>query len=82
MIVYLDLIFFMNFFYDLLLLMTVSVVLKRNRKVVYHIISAVFGASSSDPSRRGRGFRRRSCGQMRPGGLALHDPAKRLLSAP
>ncbi len=46
MIVYLDLIFFMNFFYDLLLLMTVSVVLKRKRKLRYHLISALFGALS------------------------------------
>ena len=46
MVVYLDLIFFMNFFYDLLLLLTVSCVLKRKRKLRYHLLSALIGASS------------------------------------
>ena len=46
MIVYLDLIFFMNFIYDFLLLITVSSVLKRKRKIIYHFISAFVGALS------------------------------------
>ena len=46
MIIYLDLIFFMNFFYDLLLMLTVSVTLKRNRKFKYHLFSSLFGAFS------------------------------------
>ena len=46
MIIYLDLIFFMNFFYDLLLMLTVSVTLKRNRKFKYHIFASLFGTFS------------------------------------
>lgn len=46
MIIYLDLIFFMNFFYDFLLMLTVSATLKRNRKLKYHLFSSLFGALS------------------------------------
>lgn len=44
--IYLDLIFFMNFAYDFLLLLTVSFTLKRNKKIYRHIISAFVGALS------------------------------------
>ena len=46
MVIYLDLIFFMNFFYDLLLLLTVSSVLKRRKKLFRHLLSALVGALS------------------------------------
>lgn len=46
MTVYLDLIFFINFFYDFLLLLTVSVVLKRSVKIYKHFISSFVGALS------------------------------------
>lgn len=46
MIIYLDLIFFINFFYDLFLLLTVAIVLRRNSKFYRHLISAFIGALS------------------------------------
>lgn len=46
MIVYLDLIFFMNFFYDFLLLLSVSIILKRNVKIWRHLISSLIGGLS------------------------------------
>ena len=46
MVIYLDLIFFINFFYDFLLLLTVSAVLKRKRKLIFHFISAFVGGLS------------------------------------
>ena len=46
MTIYLDLIFFLNFFYDFLLLLTVSFILKRKRKIIYHLLSALIGALS------------------------------------
>lgn len=46
MTVYLDLIFFMNFFYDLLIILTVSITLKRKKKFYRHLISAFIGALS------------------------------------
>ena len=44
--IYLDLIFFMNFFYDLLLLICVDNILKRKRKLIYHLISSFIGSLS------------------------------------
>ena len=44
--VYVDLIFFINFFYDFLLLLTVDIVLKRKRHIKWHLLSAFFGALS------------------------------------
>lgn len=46
MTVYVDLIFFINFFYDLLLMLTVSSVLKRRVKFYRHLLSAFLGAVS------------------------------------
>ena len=46
MVIYLDLIFFINFFYDFLLMLTVSFILKRKRKIIYHLLSALVGSLS------------------------------------
>ena len=46
MTIYVDLIFFINFAYDFLLLLTVSIILKRRRKIRYYIAAALFGALS------------------------------------
>lgn len=46
MTIYLDAVFLLNFAYDLLLLMTVDVTLKRNAKLRYLVISALIGAIS------------------------------------
>ena len=46
MVIYIDLIFFINFAYDFLLLLTVGMVLKRKVKIKRHIISALVGAAS------------------------------------
>lgn len=46
MIIYVDLIFFMNFAYDFLLLLTVGIILKRKVKIYRHIISGVIGGLS------------------------------------
>ena len=44
MTIYVDLLFVLNFIYDLLLLMTVSITLKRNTKIKRLLLSALFGA--------------------------------------
>ena len=44
--IYLDLVFILNFIYDLLLLMTVDITLKRHAKFIRLILSAIFGALS------------------------------------
>ena len=44
--IYVDLIFFINFFYDFLLLLTIDIVLKRKRHIKWHLLSAFFGAMS------------------------------------
>ncbi len=44
--IYLDLILLLNFFMDLLLLFTVSIILKRNVRIIRLILGALFGASS------------------------------------
>ena len=44
--VYLDLVFFMNFGFDFLLLLTVNLVLKRNRKLVSILVGSLIGALS------------------------------------
>lgn len=44
--IYLDLEFFLNFCYDLILLMCVDVTLKRHKKFWRHVVSAVIGAVS------------------------------------
>ncbi len=46
MTIYVDLIFFINFAYDFLLLLTVSIILKRRRKLRYYLTSAFIGALS------------------------------------
>ncbi|MBQ6841507.1 MAG: sigma-E processing peptidase SpoIIGA [Bacilli bacterium] len=46
MTIYVDLIFFVNFAYDFLLLLTVGIVLKRKVKLYRHMISAFIGALS------------------------------------
>ena len=46
MTIYVDLIFFINFAYDFLLLLTVSIILKRRRKLRYYTLAAIFGALS------------------------------------
>ena len=46
MTIYIDLIFFINFAYDFLLLLTVGIILKRKVKIYRHIISAVVGGLS------------------------------------
>lgn len=46
MTIYIDLIFFMNFFYDFLLLMTVGMVLKRKVKIYRYILGAFIGGVS------------------------------------
>lgn len=46
MTIYIDLIFFINYAYDFLLLLTVSSVLKRKVKLWRHILSALLGAIS------------------------------------
>ena len=46
MIVYLDLVFFINFFFDLILLITVKIVLKRNIKFIRIILGSLIGALS------------------------------------
>ena len=46
MTIYLDLIFFLNFFYDFLLLLTVSLILKRKRRITWHLLSALIGTLS------------------------------------
>lgn len=44
MVIYLDLLFILNLLYDFLLLMTVSVILKRNVKIKRLLLSSFFGA--------------------------------------
>ena len=44
--IYLDLVFILNFIYDLLLMMTVDITLKRHTKFIRLIFSAIFGALS------------------------------------
>ena len=44
--IYLDLVFILNFIYDLLLLMTVDITLKRHAKFIRLILSAILGALS------------------------------------
>ena len=44
--IYIDLVFFINFFYDLLLLMTVGIVLKRKVKFYKYLFSAFIGGLS------------------------------------
>ena len=46
MIIYVDLIFFINFAYDFLLLLTVGIVLKRKTNIYRHLLSATFGGLS------------------------------------
>lgn len=46
MTIYVDLIFFINFAYDFLLILTVSIILKRKRKLRNYILSALIGALS------------------------------------
>ena len=46
MIIYLDLIFFINFAYDFLLLLTVAMTLKRKVKIIRIIIASLIGAFS------------------------------------
>lgn len=46
MTLYLDLIFFLNLFLDLLLLMTVSIILKRNAKLIRIVLGSFIGALS------------------------------------
>lgn len=46
MTIYVDLIFFVNFAYDFLLLLTVGIVLKRKVKIYRHLISALIGGLS------------------------------------
>lgn len=46
MTIYVDLIFFMNFAYDFLLLLTVEIVLKRKVRLYRHLISALIGGAS------------------------------------
>lgn len=46
MIIYLDLIFFINFFYDFLILLTVGITLKRNVKLIRYLLSALIGGLS------------------------------------
>ena len=47
MTIYLDLLFLLNFIYDLLLLLTVSVTLKRNTKFKRILLGSIFGAIST-----------------------------------
>ena len=47
MTIYLDLLFLLNFIYDLLLLLTVSVTLKRNTKFKRILLGSFFGAIST-----------------------------------
>ena len=47
MTIYIDLLFILNFIYDFLLLMTVSVTLKRNTKIKRILIGSFFGALST-----------------------------------
>ena len=47
MTIYLDLLFLLNFIYDLLLLLTVSVTLKRNTKFKRILLGSLFGAIST-----------------------------------
>ena len=42
--IYIDLLFILNFIYDFLLLMTVSITLKRNTKIKRLLLSSLFGA--------------------------------------
>ena len=44
MIIYIDLLFILNFVYDLLLLMTVSITLKRNTKIIRLLMGTLFGS--------------------------------------
>jgi len=46
MTIYVDLIFFINFAYDFLLLLTVGIVLKRKTNIYRHLLSATFGGLS------------------------------------
>ena len=45
--IYLDLIFFLNFSFDFLLLLTVSIILKRNIKIIKLITSSIIGSLST-----------------------------------
>lgn len=44
--IYLDLIFFINFFYDFLLLLTVGMALKRKKPIIRYLLAAFLGAMS------------------------------------
>lgn len=46
MTVYIDLVCIINFIYDFLILLTVSFILKRNRKIYYYILSSLIGVLS------------------------------------
>ena len=47
MVIYLDLLFILNLFYDFLILLAVNMVLKRNKKIKRIILGSLVGALSS-----------------------------------
>lgn len=47
MVIYLDLLFILNLFYDFLILLAVNMVLKRNKKIIRIILGSLVGALSS-----------------------------------